>query len=106
MLTPIFRKYKKIEKIIDEVVVVETENGPRNKFRGRIYENQQELDEDIQRAMDLLLGEVGNDIDNVANMFIETRKSSYLFSLNLLKKVDLLIPNFAVASSTDILLFK
>lgn len=74
MLTPIFRKYKKIEKIIDEVVLVETENGPRNKFRGRIYENQQELDEDIQRAMDLLLGEVGNDIDNVANMFIETRK--------------------------------
>ena len=74
MLTPIFRKYKKIEKIIDEVCVVETENGPRNNFRGRIYENQQELDEDIQRAMDLLLGEVGNDIDNVANMFIETRK--------------------------------
>lgn len=74
MLTPIFRKYKKIEKIIDEVCVVETENGPRNKFRGRIYENQQELDEDIQRAMDLLLGEVGNDIDNVGNMFIQTKK--------------------------------
>lgn len=74
MLTPIFRKYKKIDKIIDEVCVIETDHGPRNKFRGRIYENQQELDEDIQRAMDLLLGEVGNDIDNVANMFIETRK--------------------------------
>lgn len=74
MLTPIFRKYKRIEKIIDEVSVVETENGLRNKFRGRIYENQQELDEDIQRAMDLLLGEVGNDIDNVASMFIETKK--------------------------------
>lgn len=74
MLTPIFRKYKRIEKIIDEVWVVETANGPRNKFRGRVYENQQELDEDIQRATDLLLGEVGNDIDNVATMFIETRK--------------------------------
>lgn len=74
MLTPIFRKFKKIEKIIDEVCVVETENGPRNKFRGRIYNNQQDLDEDIQRAMDLLLGEVGNDIDNVATMFIETKR--------------------------------
>ena len=74
MLTPIFRKYKKIDKIIDEVCVIETDHGPRNKFRGRVYENQQELDEDIQRAMDLLLGEVGNDIDNVGNMFIQTKK--------------------------------
>ncbi len=74
MLTPIFRKFKKIEKIIDEVTVVETENGAKNQFRGRIYDSQQELDEDIRRAMDLLSGEVGNDIDNIANMFIETRK--------------------------------
>lgn len=73
LLTPIFRKYKKIEKILDEVCVVETEKGARNKFRGRIYENQNELDEDIQRATDLLLGEVGNDIDNVTCMFVETK---------------------------------
>lgn len=76
MLTPIFRKYKKIDRIIDEVTVVETENGFRNKFRGRVYETQPELDEDIQRAMDLQLGEVGNDIDNVASMFIETKKEN------------------------------
>lgn len=74
MLTPIFRKYKKIDKIIDEVTVVQTENGPRNKFRGRIYENQKELDADIARASDLLLGEVGNDIDNLSTMFIMTRR--------------------------------
>ena len=74
MLTPIYRKYKSISKIIDEVEVVETEHGLRNCFRGRTYDSQQELDEDIQRAMDLLLGEVGNDIDNVATMFIETKK--------------------------------
>lgn len=74
MLTPIFRKYKKIDKIIDEVTVVQTENGPRNKFRGRIYESQKELDGDIARASDLLLGEVGNDIDNLSTMFIMTRR--------------------------------
>lgn len=74
MLTPIFRKYKSIPAIIDEVEVVQTERGFRNKFRGRIYENQEELDYDIDRAMDLLLGEVGNDIDNVATMFIQTKK--------------------------------
>lgn len=74
MLTPIFRKYKKIDKIIDEVTVVQTKNGPRNKFRGRIYENQKELDADIARASDLLLGEVGNDIDNLSTMFIMTRR--------------------------------
>ena len=74
MLTPIFRKYKSIDKIIDEVEVVETENGIRNIFRGRVYEDQRELDEDVARATDLLLGEVGNDIDNLATMFIETKK--------------------------------
>ena len=74
MLTPIYKKFQKIEKIIDEVCIVETDHGARNQFRGRVYEDQRELDADIRRAMDLLLGEVGNDIDNVANMFIETRK--------------------------------
>ncbi len=75
ILTPIFRKFKKIEGIPDEVCVVETENGARNMFRGKIYENQTELDGDISRAMDLLLGEVGNDIDNISNMFVETKNS-------------------------------
>lgn len=74
MLTPIFRKYKRISSIIDEVKVVTTKQGPRNKFRGKIYESQAELDADIQRAEDLLLGDVGNDIDNIATMFIETKK--------------------------------
>ena len=74
MLTPIFRKYKSIANIVDEVEVVETEHGLRNRFRERIYDSQLELDNDVQRAMDLQLGEVGNDIDNVSMMFIETRK--------------------------------
>lgn len=74
MLTPTFRKYKNCEKIIDEVSVVETENGQRNKFRGRIYDTQPELDEDIERAQNLLLGEVGDDIDKIAMLFIKSTK--------------------------------
>lgn len=74
MLTPIFRKYKRVETVADEVNVVETKDGFRNEFRGKIYVNQAELDADVQRAEDLLLGDVGNDIDNLATMFIETKK--------------------------------
>ena len=74
MLTPIFRKYKRIETVADEVNVVETKDGFRNEFRGKIYNSQAELDADVQRAEDLLLGDVGNDIDNLATMFIETKK--------------------------------
>lgn len=74
MLTPIFRKYKQISTLVDEVDVVNTKHGQRNKFRGKIYSSQEELDADLQRAEDLLLGEVGNDIDNIAMMFIQTKK--------------------------------
>lgn len=75
LLTPIFRKYKKIDAVTDEVGVVDTDDGPRNCFRGKIYADQRELDADIERAKSLLEGEVGNDIDNVASMFIETKNT-------------------------------
>lgn len=76
ILTPIFRKYKKIEQTENEIVAVMTQNGARNRFRGKIYDSQSELDEDIFRAKELILGEVGNDIDNLATMFIETSKAN------------------------------
>lgn len=74
MLTPIFRKYRNCLAITDEVELVETENGPRNSFRGRIYEDQRELDGELDRTIAMVLDEVGNDIDNVAQMFITTQK--------------------------------
>lgn len=73
ILTPIFKKYKKIATIPDEVQVTKTKRGMRNVFRGRIYEDQNELNSDIERSQDLLLGEVGNDIDTIASMFVETK---------------------------------
>lgn len=76
ILTPIYRKYKSIKKIVEEVEVVKTEGGLKNKFRGRIYSSQIELDADIERAQDLVMNEVGSDIDNIGAMFITTEKTS------------------------------
>ena len=70
VLTPIFRKYKSRKNIINEVVAVNTKNGPRNSFRGKIYENQLQLEEDISRAQTMVINDVSNDIDNLAVMLI------------------------------------
>ena len=79
LLTPIFRKYRKAVSVYDEVEVVETEAGTRNAFRGKIYESQEELDDHLERLRDMLLDEVGNDIDTVAEMLItvESQKDPY-----------------------------
>ena len=71
-LTPIYRKYHSVYGIYDEVEVVETENGPRNRLRGKIYESQEELNEELERWINLMTEEVGNDIDNTAMMVIPT----------------------------------
>lgn len=76
MLTPIFRKYRAAMGIMDAVEVVDTPNGPRNKFYGKIYENQAELEYDMSCRLDMLMDDVGNDIDTVAAMFISTEKST------------------------------
>ncbi|MCX4313334.1 MAG: type IV secretory system conjugative DNA transfer family protein [Clostridia bacterium] len=74
MLTPIFRKYRAAMEIGRSVEVVETPDGPRNKFNGVMYDDQTLLDDDIERTLNMHLDEVGNDIDNLASMFIQTRK--------------------------------
>lgn len=71
-LTPVFRKYRRADALLDEVGVTDTENGPRNIFRGRVYENQEELNRATELARDMLLDEVGNDIDTLAAMFMPT----------------------------------
>ncbi|MBR4943043.1 MAG: type IV secretory system conjugative DNA transfer family protein [Clostridia bacterium] len=75
MLTPIFRKYRAIKNIPNEVELVKDENGvPRNRFRGRIYTSQRRLEEDIAFMQGIATEEVGNDIDTLSQMFIETQK--------------------------------
>ncbi len=71
-LTPIYRKFQSIYAIYDEVELVETPDGMRNSLRGRIYESQKALDEEIDRWMSLMLEDVGNDIDNIATMVAPT----------------------------------
>ena len=71
-LTPIFRKYRKTMAIYDEVGVVETDHGPRNCFRGVVYEDERELESAINLAKSIMTDEVGNDIDTLAIMFMPT----------------------------------
>ncbi len=71
-LTPIFRKYRRAVTVSDEVKLVETKHGWRNKFRGVIYDNQQELDRAVDLAGNMLMDEVGNDIDTIGAMFLAT----------------------------------
>ena len=71
-LTPIFRKYRGAVNIYDEVGVVDTDDGPRNIFRGVVYKIQSELDETIELAKSMMIEEVGNDIDTIAAMFLPT----------------------------------
>lgn len=62
-LTPIFRKFRRAQKICGEVEVVETENGVRNKFNGVVYEKQSALDEALSQMKYLLLADVDKEID-------------------------------------------
>lgn len=71
-LTPIFRKYRKAAEIYDEVGVVDTPDGPRNIFRGVVYDDQSELDGVLELARSVAIDEVGNDIDTLAAMFLPT----------------------------------
>lgn len=71
-LTPLFRKYRKVVTVADEVKLVKTERGMRNAFRGIVYDDQQELDRAVELAKSMLMDEVGNDIDTIATMFITT----------------------------------
>ena len=66
ILTPIYRKYIGIREIPNESVVVETKNGLRNRFRGRIYDDQAMLDREIKQLQTVLTEEVANDIDNLS----------------------------------------
>lgn len=74
MLTPIFRKYKKASEIYSEVGVIDTPDGVRNIFRGTVYEDQQRLDDDLQKIRTVMIDEVGNDIDTLTDTFISTQK--------------------------------
>lgn len=75
-LTPIFRKYMKACNVAKQVSVVQTDKGERNCFQGKIYTSQRELDADLERMGSLLIEEVGNDIDSMAQMLVAKQNNN------------------------------
>ena len=69
-LTPIFDKYIKAYHLEDEVEVVQTERGLRNKFLGVVYEDQARLDTAIKQMKNVAMEDVANEVDNLATRFI------------------------------------
>ena len=74
MLTPIFRKYRAAVDTEKEVTLTITENGPRNVFRGQVYDDQKELLNDVGHVKNMMLDDVANDIDNIGTMMVSVRK--------------------------------
>lgn len=78
-LTFIFDKYMRVLNLEDSVEVVETPNGFRNRFMGKIYESQKELDKDVAKMKKLLEEEVAGDIDSIATIYVtcENQREPY-----------------------------
>ncbi len=71
-LTKYFRQYKKCIHVDDEIEVVDTPNGPRNKFRGVVYEDQTELDLDLNEVRAGYFDEVEKGITSLSQAIIPT----------------------------------
>ncbi len=65
-LTKIYSLFEKANNVEDEIEVVETPAGLRNRFCGRIYENQSELDLQVSRVKKMAMEDVANEIDAFA----------------------------------------
>ena len=72
-LTPIFREYRKVCEIADSVETVKTPKGLRNRFFGKIYEDQAELDRMIARRQRMAMGTVEKDVEALSHMLIPVR---------------------------------
>ena len=75
-LTPIFRQYMRACKMENEVEVVETPDGLRNRFQGVIYTSQVKLDKAVEQLKKIAMEDVGNQIDNLALRIISTEKNT------------------------------
>ena len=71
-LTPIFRKYRKVQEIPNEVEIVQTRKGLRNCFRGKIYHSQDALDRDLRNIQAVGMEDVEKEIDDIARLLIVT----------------------------------
>ena len=74
MLTPIFRKYRAAADVGSKVTEVVDDTGTSYMFVGKKYTDTAALERDVQMYGDMLMDEVGNDIDMLCSMFITTEK--------------------------------
>lgn len=74
-LTRYFRAYQQYLATDREVTVVETENGPRNCFRGVIYESQEALDRILQEVREQYLDEAEKGITALSAAIIPTQNT-------------------------------
>lgn len=71
-LTKYFRAYQQYLQVEDEVTVVETEHGLRNRFRGTVYDSQEALDRDIWEVKEGFFDEVEKGITALTTTIIPT----------------------------------
>lgn len=74
-LTKYFRLYQQYLQVEDTVEVVQTPDGLRNRFRGRIYESQEELDLDIAEIKDGYFDEVEKGITTLSSVVVPTNNT-------------------------------
>lgn len=73
-LTPVFRAYRKAQSVGDDVEIVVADDGRfLSKYKGVVYESQAELDADIENEKMILEAEVGNAVDNIATLIVDTQ---------------------------------
>ncbi len=72
-LTPVFRAYRKSKQVGKDVEIVMTDDGKcLNKFKGKVYDSQKELDVDIENENAILTAEVGSMVDNIGTLFVDS----------------------------------
>ena len=76
ILTPVFYKYRDYLHIEKEAVYTERDGSPGALFRGVIFHDEAAFETAVKDAKFLALADIGNDIDNIAAMFIDVKKQT------------------------------
>ncbi len=67
-MTDIYRSYHRAYNLEEEVEIVETEDGPRNRFQGVVYQDQRTLDRNIKKLRKIMLDDVERKISSFIRM--------------------------------------
>lgn len=76
-LMPIYRMYQSAFEIENQVEIVETPEGCRNKFMGQIYESQEKLDAQIRQKREIILDEVKHLAEDIVNELYSDKRTAH-----------------------------